>query len=45
MRIPSTIAETIIKVYNDIHYIDVKYWPQGIIYFSYLIVKLFIQNK
>lgn len=42
MRIPPTMAETIFKVYNDIHYIDIKYWPEGIIYFSYLLVKAFL---
>jgi hypothetical protein len=42
---PPTIAETVIKVYNDIHYINIEYWPEGVVYFGFLITKVFVEER
>lgn len=45
MHMPATIAETILKVYNDVHYIDVGCWLEGLVYFGYLLVKNMVWEK
>jgi hypothetical protein len=45
LRIPPTIAETIVKVYNDLHYVDIDYWPEGLVYFGFFVTKVMLDEK
>ncbi len=32
------------KVYNDVCYIEIKYWPEGLVYFGYLMTKVYCKR-
>lgn len=44
LRCPATLAKTIMKIYSDIHYIDIKYWSEGLVYFGYLSTKIYTEK-
>ena len=45
LRMPGSVAETVVKVFNDVHYIEIEYWMEGVVYFGFFVMKVFVEER